>query len=71
MNIIGPILGGLLFLIVIVYIIIRLYVRAQLAGISRPSRRSRDEGLSKSAAIVIALLVAIIIGLAVLFFYFG
>jgi hypothetical protein len=73
MNIIGPIVGGLLFLIILVYVIIRLYIRSQLAGISRPrgaSRRS-DPGLSKSAAIVIALLVAIIIGFVILFFYFG
>ncbi len=73
MNIIGPIVGGLLFLIILVYVIIRLYIRSQLAGISRPrgSSRRSDQGLSKSAAIVIALLVAIIIGFAILFFYFG
>ncbi len=72
MNIIGPLFGGLLFLIVLVYIIIRLYVRSQLAGISRQARsRKEASGLSRSAAVVIALLVAIIIGLALLFFYFG
>ena len=73
MNIIGPIVGGLLFLIILVYVIIRLYIRSQLAGISRPRGVSRrgDPGLSKSAAIVIALLVAIIIGFVILFFYFG
>lgn len=72
MNILAPVFGGLLFLIVLIYVVIRLYVRSQLAGITRPTRAQREAvGLSKSAAIVIALLVAIIIGLAVLFFYFG
>lgn len=73
MNIIGPLLGGLLFLIIVFYVLIRLYIRSQLAGISRPRGASRrgDPGLSNTAAIVIALLVAIIIGLAFLFFYFG
>ena len=72
MNIIGPIVGGLLFLIIVIYIILRLYIRSQLAGIPRGRGSRRDSsGLSKSAAVVIALLVAIIIGLAILFFYFG
>lgn len=72
MNIIAPLLGTLLFLIVLIYIIIRLYVRSQLAGVARPSRAQREAGgLSKTAAVVIALLIAIIIGLAILFFYFG
>ena len=72
MNIIGPIVGGLLFLIILIYIILRLYIRSQLAGIPRGRGSRRDNtGLSKSAAVVIALLVAIIIGLAILFFYFG
>ncbi len=72
MNVLGPVFGGLLFLIVMIYVIIRLYVRSQLAGVARPTRAQREAvGLSKSAAVVIALLVAIIIGLAVLFFYFG
>jgi hypothetical protein len=72
MNIIGPIVGGLLFLIIVIYILIRIYIRSQLAGIQRGRIRGRESsGMSKSAAVVIALLVAIIIGLAVLFLYFG
>ena len=71
MNIIAPALGGLLFFILLLYVLIRLYVRRQLAGIRMGRGRRESQGLSKLAAITIALLVAIIIGLAILFFYFG
>ena len=72
MNIIAPFLGGVLFFILLMYIMIRLYVRRQLAGLRSGSvRRNQATGLSRLAAITIALLVAIILGLAILFFYFG
>ena len=71
MNIIAPALGGLLFFILVIYIFIRIYVKRQLAGVRVGRGRRESQGLSKLAAITIALLVAIIIGLAVLFFYFG
>ena len=73
MNILGPVIGGLLFLIILIYVLLRLYVRNQLAGISRQNRsqRASSTGLSRAAAVVIALLVAIIIGLVILFFFFG
>ena len=71
MNIIAPFLGGVLFLILLMYIMIRLYVRRQLAGLRSGRGRNQATGLSRLAAITIALLVAIIIGLAILFFYFG
>jgi hypothetical protein len=72
MNILTPILGGFFVLILIVYILLRLYVRSQLRGLrsSRTVIRSTG-GLSRLAAVVIGLLVAIIIGLFILFFYFG
>ncbi len=70
MNIIAPALGVLLFFILLLYILIRMYVKRQLAGV-RSGRRRESQGLSKLAAITIALLIAIIIGFAILFFYFG
>ena len=71
MNIIAPFLGGILFLILAMYIMIRIYVRRQLAGLRSGRSRTQTTGLSRLAAITIALLVAIILGLAILFFYFG
>lgn len=69
-NIVLPVLGGLLAFVLVVYVMLRLYVRRQLAGVAR-SRRENAVGLSRLAAVIIAILVAIIIGLMVLFFYFG
>jgi hypothetical protein len=71
MNILTPILGGFLTLILVVYILLRLYVRSQLRGIRSSRTVTRSAGLSRLTAVVIGLLVAIIIGLFILFFYFG
>ena len=71
MNIIAPALGVLLLFILILYVLIRLYVKRQLAGVRMGRSKRESQGLSKLAASTIALLVAIIIGLAILFFYFG
>ena len=72
MNVLTPILIGFLVLVLIVYILLRIYVRRQLAGV-RSARASAPatRGISRLAVVVIALLVAIIIGLFLLFFYFG
>ena len=73
MNILAPVLGGFLVLILVIYILLRLYVRSQLRGV-RSSSKMRTQnvgGLSRLTAVVIGLLVAVIIGLFILFFYFG
>jgi hypothetical protein len=71
-KLIMPILGGLLALVVIVYILLRIYVNRQLAGYRRgPGAIQGTGGLSRLAAVVIGLLVAVIIALVVLFFFFG
>lgn len=71
MNVIMPILGGLLGFIVVVYALLRLYVNRQLAGYRRSGGAQSTGGLSRSAAVVIGLLVAVIISLVILFFFFG
>lgn len=70
-----PVFGVLLALAVTFYVILRMYIRSQLArlggGRMASARREQTRGLSRLAAVVIALLVSVIIGLLVLFFYFG
>ncbi len=70
MNILMPFFGGLLFVIVLLYILLRLYIRRQLHGAGvRKSRGSVESsrGLSRLTVSVIALLVAVIVGLVTLF----
>jgi hypothetical protein len=73
MNIIGPVLGGLLTFILVLYVLVRLYVRRQLTSLGvRGNASTRGaRGLSSMAAVAIGLLFAIIVGLLILFFYFG
>jgi hypothetical protein len=72
MNILAPVLGGLFSFILIVYILLRLYVRRQLRGVRSGRVVVRGAtGLSRLTAVVIGLLISIIIGLFILFFYFG
>ena len=74
MNIIGPVVGGLFTFILVLYVLIRLYVRRQLAGVvgTRGGGAVRGaRGISRLAAVAIGLLFAIIVGLLILFFYFG
>ena len=70
-----PIFGGLLLVVVVFYVLLRMYIRSQIVrhGGSRAAlvQRERARGVSRLAAVVIALLVAVIIGLLVLFIYFG
>ena len=69
MNILMPFFGGLLFLVVFVYILLRMYIRRQLAGVrSSRSVAQNTQGLSRLSVVVIALLVAVILGLIALFF---
>lgn len=73
MDVLTPILVSFLVLVLVVYVLLRLYVRRQLAGIRRADRPAAQatKGLSRLAVVVIALLLAIILGLFILFFYFG
>lgn len=73
MNVLTPVLIGFLVLVLVVYVMLRLYVRKQLAGVrsARTASVVKTRGLSRLAVVVIALLIAIIIGLFILFFYFG
>ncbi len=68
-----PIFIALLVLVLAIYITLRLYVRRQLARLGRVSgmRRENVQGLSRLAAVIIAILIAVIVGLLILFFYFG
>lgn len=72
MDVLTPILGSILAFLLVVYILLRLYIRRQLAGVrSNRSATKSTRGLSRLAVVVIALLIAIILGLFILFFYFG
>jgi hypothetical protein len=74
-NIIYPMVIGILIFVFILWVMLRLYVRRQLAahGIAarRGSRAREAAGLSRLAAVVISLLVAVILGLIILFVFFG
>ena len=73
-NVVFPVLGGLLVVVVFFWIILRVYVRRQIAravGGRVAARRAEARSLSRLSAIVIALLVAMIIGLLVLLFFIG
>lgn len=67
------VLGTLLVIFVVIWAIIRSYVRRQLAGYMRGKapRNERASGLSLLSSIVIALLVVLIVGLLGLFLFFG
>jgi hypothetical protein len=71
-NILYPVGGGLLAFVFIVYLFLRLYVRRQLRALSggRSPRKGRS-GMSPMAAIIIALLIAVIVGALALFIFFG
>lgn len=70
-----PVFGVLLVIAVVFYIILRMYIRSQVArlggGRAASVERENARGLSRLAAVVIAVLVSIIVGLLILFFYFG
>lgn len=70
-----PVFGVLLALAVTFYVVLRMYIRSQVArlggGRTASVQRESARGLSRLAAVVIAILVSVIIGLLVLFFYFG
>ena len=72
MNVLLPFLGGFLLFVIIFYFLLRLYIRRQLASVRSGRGMSQNAtGLSRLSAIIIALLTAIILGLIILFFFFG
>lgn len=75
-NVLIPVLVGLLIFVVIFRIILGIYVKKQIkkATGGSPSTRVREKeaaSLSKLSFVVIALLVAVILGLFILFFLVG
>lgn len=70
-----PIFGALLAFAVVFYVILRMYIRSQIArlggGRAAIAERENARGLSRLAAVVIAILISVIVGLLLLFFYFG
>lgn len=73
-NIILPIIIGFTVFLLVSYILLRLYVRKQLraakANVNK-GKGSAAEGLSIFTSVIIGLMLAVIIGFIVLFFYFG
>ncbi len=73
-DVVLPVLGGLLFFLVVFWILLRLYVRKQIrrATGGRTSVRQRDAAsLSRLSVAVIGLLISVIIGLILLLFLLG
>lgn len=75
MNIVLPMGIGLLVFVVLLWIMLRLYVRKQLRAHGIAAKRGtaarEAASLSRLSMIVIALLIAVVLGLAVLFIFFG
>lgn len=70
MKILGPILAGLLAFVIVFYVLLKLYIRKQLGELrgGRVVYREAPGGVSRMTAIVIALLVALVLGFTLLFF---
>ena len=74
LNIILPILGGLLVFLIIFYVLLRMYVNRQISratGGRRVASSKDTSALSKLSIVVIALLLSVILGFIVLFFLVG
>lgn len=69
-NIILPVVIGFTVFLLISYVLLRLYVKKQLSA-SKKVKSNTAEGLSIFTSVIIGLMLAIIIGFIVLFFYFG
>lgn len=69
MKILGPVLAGLLAFVVVFYVLLKLYIRKQLGELrgGRVVYREAPGGVSRMTAVVIALLVALVLGFALLF----
>lgn len=70
MNILGPVIGGLLVFVFSLFLSVKMYVRSQLRGMAR-GRRTRSSSISRLSLVTIALLIAIIVGLLMLFVFFA
>ncbi len=73
-NVVLPALGGLLFFLVVFWVLLRLYVQKQIrrATGGRMSTKQRDAAsLSRLSVAVIGLLISVIIGLILLLFLLG
>lgn len=73
-NIILPTIIGFTIFLLVSYVLLRLYVRNQLRSVQSNSQKGKTkaaEGFSIFTSVIIGLLLAIIIGFLVLFFYFG
>lgn len=73
-HIVLPALGGLLATLIVFWVILRLYIRAQIrrATGGRSSARAREAtSLSRLSVVVIGLLISVIIGLILLLFILG
>jgi hypothetical protein len=70
-----PFFGALLAFVLVIYVVLRIYIRSQIArfggGRAASTQRESAQGLSRLAAVVIAILISVIVGLLILFFYFG
>jgi hypothetical protein len=74
LNIVMPVLGGLLAFVLVFVVLTKLYVRRQIAqyrGVRQGARYAQApaQGISRLTVVVIALLVAIILGLLILFVF--
>ena len=74
MNVLIPVLGGLLFLVVVFRIVLGMYIKKQIARVTGMSgatlspRQKEAASLSRLSVVVIALLLALLLGLLLLFF---
>lgn len=69
-----PVLGGLLVLLITLYVLLRLYVRKEVrraTGGRGGALRSEAASLSRASVVVIALLVSIMVALVLLLVVFG
>lgn len=72
MNIILPTILGFAVFLLISYVLLRLYVKKQVRSAGGAKGKTKAaEGFSVFTSVVIGLLLAVIIGFIVIFFYFG
>ncbi len=74
LNIILPILGGLLVFLLVFYVLLRMYVNRQISratGGKRVASSKDTSALSKLSIVVIAVLLSVILGFVVLLFLVG
>lgn len=73
-NILLPTVIGFTIFLLVSYVLLRLYVKSQLKAAKASSSKGKTntaEGLSIFTSVIIGLMLAVIIGFIILFFYFG